>query len=594
MDLVYSDFKQFLGDPGAPAAELDLFIYCRDHRLYAKVPFRFKDLFKFLPGARWVAGVEKAWAFPATYGAARNILSVSSRIEDFGCNGYADDRAYALLNPGSVLADIYALRSATDLPDVPFTRFSAWNHQRQAYWFAQALPAVMLNMDMATGKTKVVIDLILNRGYKRVLVLGPTNVISDTWPRELAKHSPAGVEIFSVQVARGRTKDGAAKNIPVKVKKARSEELLRRAEVSGAPAVVLSNYEGAWREPYSDWLLAQKWDLVVADEIHRIKAPGGAASKFVAELGALVPHRLGLTGTIMPHSPLDVFGQYRFLDPALFGYAYSTFKKRYAIMGGYQGYEVVDFQNKEDLYSRIMSCTYQVGSGVLDLPPVQHIEHMFSLEPEAAAIYKKMERDFYVGVSAGEVTAANALTKLLRLQQIVSGHITLDSGVIQRVSSAKLELLEELLSGMPPKEPVVIFCRFREDIRSIRELCESLTIRDEKGKILVDRTAGELSGARSDLSDWLAGKYSILVAQIQSGGVGIDLTRARYCIYYSLGFSLGDYEQSLARVNRPGQDRPVVYLHLIGAGTVDVKVYRSLREKKQVVENILSKPVDWC
>ena len=37
-------------------------------------------------------------------------------------------------------------------------------------------------------------------------------------------------------------------------------------------------------------------------------------------------------------------------------------------------------------------------------------------------------------------------------------------------------------------------------------------------------------------------------------------------VYYSLGFSLGSYEQSLARVHRPGQTRPVEYIHLLAEG----------------------------
>ena len=85
-----------------------------------------------------------------------------------------------------------------------------------------------------------------------------------------------------------------------------------------------------------------------------------------------------------------------------------------------------------------------------------------------------------------------------------------------------------------------------------------------------------------------AGKATVLAVQIQSGGTGIDLTRARYCVYLSAGYSLGDYEQSLARVHRPGQSRSVHYYHLVAQGTVDEKVYEALRNRKQVVESVLS------
>jgi SNF2 family DNA or RNA helicase len=77
--------------------------------------------------------------------------------------------------------------------------------------------------------------------------------------------------------------------------------------------------------------------------------------------------------------------------------------------------------------------------------------------------------------------------------------------------------------------------------------------------------------------------------QIQSGGVGIDCSRAAYAFYYSLGFSLGDYEQSLARLRRPGQTRCVRYYHLVCEGTVDAQVYAALRERRNVIEAVLRK-----
>ena len=76
--------------------------------------------------------------------------------------------------------------------------------------------------------------------------------------------------------------------------------------------------------------------------------------------------------------------------------------------------------------------------------------------------------------------------------------------------------------------------------------------------------------------------------QIQAGGVGIDLTRARYAVYYSLGHSLTDYLQSRRRVHRPGQTRTTTYFHLIAEDTVDQQVYQALASKQDVVEFIMN------
>jgi len=81
----------------------------------------------------------------------------------------------------------------------------------------------------------------------------------------------------------------------------------------------------------------------------------------------------------------------------------------------------------------------------------------------------------------------------------------------------------------------------------------------------------------------------VLAVQIQAGGIGVNLTRARYSVFYSLGYSLGDYEQALARVHRPGQTRKCTHVHLISKGTVDEHVYKALQDKADVVEYILRK-----
>ena len=79
----------------------------------------------------------------------------------------------------------------------------------------------------------------------------------------------------------------------------------------------------------------------------------------------------------------------------------------------------------------------------------------------------------------------------------------------------------------------------------------------------------------------------VMGVQIQSGGVGIDQTRANIAVYYSMGYSLGDYVQSLARLHRPGQDRPVAFFHLIANNTIDLEVYKALQAKQNVIASIL-------
>jgi SNF2 family DNA or RNA helicase len=174
--------------------------------------------------------------------------------------------------------------------------------------------------------------------------------------------------------------------------------------------------------------------------------------------------------------------------------------------------------------------------------------------------------------------------QLLRLQQICGGYVRFDDEATARQISdgnpAKAQRLADMMEDSPSAEPFVIFCRFSSDIAAVKAAANA-----------VGRSVSELSGARNQLAEWQAGDTDVLVAQIQSGGIGIDLTRAAYGVFYSLGYSLAEYEQAVARLHRPGQERRTTIYHLTatanGRATVDGRVYEALRERKEVVNAII-------
>ena len=122
----------------------------------------------------------------------------------------------------------------------------------------------------------------------------------------------------------------------------------------------------------------------------------------------------------------------------------------------------------------------------------------------------------------------------------------------------------------------MVFCWFRADLATVHEAARR-----------AGRTSLELSGTRDELKQWQAGEANVLAVQIQAGGVGVDLTRACYSIYFSVGYKLGDYEQSLARIHRPGQTRTVFQIHLIVENTMDARVMKALEKRQDLVASIL-------
>ena len=433
----------------------------------------------------------------------------------------------------------------------------AWAHQTEALEFISDKPGAMLAMDMGTGKSRVIVDLIARKDYQKVLILAPLSVVGNVWPGEFAKHAPGLLCVLPLVGQNTKKRQEAA----------------AKALDSGRPTAIVMNYDAVWRQSFGDWAMKQNWDLLVMDESHRIKAPGGVASRYCSRLSDRVRHRVALTGTPMSHSPLDIYAQYRALDKSIYGTSFTRFRSRYAVMGGYNRMQVVGYQREAELRDLFYSRAYRVESDdVLDLPSTLSVNLMCELGREGQRLYSEMADEFIADVAGGQITASNALSRLLRLQQITSGYGRLEDGTDVEVDTSKAKVLEDTLTDIG-REPVVVFTRFVHDLDVVHRIAAKVGI-----------PSYEVSGRRKDLSEWTSG---VLAVQIQAGGLGLDLTLARYAIYYSLGFSLGDYSQSMARLHRPGQTHPVEYIHILASGTVDETVMDALARREAVIDHIL-------
>lgn len=440
-----------------------------------------------------------------------------------------------------------------------------WQHQKRAFWRAYDKAGFMLALDMGTGKSKVAIDLAANWKAHRVLVVCPKAVVN-VWPEQFNIH--ADIDYGPIILTLGGKETVNEK----------TRQLNYQLNHNGnQPIIVIVNYDIIYRQPLRDVILKAGFDLVIADESHKFKSPGGVISKFMAHLGRHVPRRLALTGTPMPQTPFDVYAQMRFVDPRCFETNYAEFTAQYASSFDDYG-KPRGYKNLAQLNGRFYQFAERVkSSDVLDLPPTLHIEHYFDLPEKTQKIYKDLENRFEAEWESGSVNINNVLTQILRLQQITGGHIKNDeTAILERIDNSKSELLKELLTDLPEDEPVVIFCRFKADMNAVQELCAEL-----------DRETCELSGRDNELALWQEGRTPVLIIQIQSGGAGVDLTRSCHCFYYSVGYSLSDYEQSLKRTDRPGQTRPVRYYHLLANGTIDIKIQKALAQRKKIVDMVL-------
>lgn len=442
-----------------------------------------------------------------------------------------------------------------------------YKHQQEQRDWIRSRGYGFINGDMGTGKTGAA--LLATHDCRRVLVCCPI-AVGPAWVKQIGLWDKDRESCLVVE--------GTA---------ARRARSVTEASKTRKRLAVITNYDAVWRGDLSKAISKIKWDAIVLDESHLIKSPSGKRSRWLAKFAEKQPQakRICMTGTPCPHSPLDWWSQFRFLDPAVLGSSYTAYRARIANIHPMYPSWIKSFKPDaiEALSKRLDPHVYRVtAEQVLTLPDAIHTDIAVSLSPRARKYYEQIEEDMIATLETGEtVSAANKLVVVSKLQQATSGFAKTSEGQLVPIDpdcNPKVNALREWLECLPQTEPVVVFCKFIADI----EACTQVAI--DTG-----RTVSELSGRKKMLDAWQRGDTTVLVVQQQAGGVGVDMTRACYAAYFSLSHSLGDYEQSLARLRRPGQTRPCRFYHFVADRTVDETIYAALQNKKDVADAVYSR-----
>ena len=443
-------------------------------------------------------------------------------------------------------------------------RAAPYEHQRRAAAFAldrlSRGGGAALLMEMGTGKTLTSIGIVgqlwKERRIARLLIVAPLSILG-VWRDEFDKF--AGYE-YCLSVLKGTA--------------ARKADTIRHMAGKSLQVLVI-NYESAWRmeKELAEW----RPDMIVCDEGHKIKTHNIAASKAMHRLAGKAKYRLLLTGTVITNKPIDVFSQYKFCDPAIYGNSFYQFRNRYFDMVGFGGYTPVMKRSMEGEFTeRLHSIAFRATKAeCLDLPEFTDIVQRIDLEPQAMRIYRQLVRDSYAELAEGSVTVTNVLSQLLRLSQLTGGYVgNDDAGGITQVSTAKLDALSDLVDGaVADGRKIVVIARFVPEIHAIGKMLEKKKIR-----------YAQISGEIRDRDEQIAAFQNdpdvpVFIGQIATAGLGITLTAASLMVFYSLDYSMSNYEQTRARIHRVGQKNECTYIHLVARGTVDEKVLKALHEK---------------
>lgn len=440
-----------------------------------------------------------------------------------------------------------------------------------------------LLFEMGCGKTLTAIA-VMGAGYqmgkiKRVLIVAPTSVVA-VWPKELQEY--AGFP-YTVKTLLGD-------------KKSRIKALddLQRFPYPHLKVAVI-NYESTWRDGIFEALDAYHADLIICDESQRIKTHDSEQSKAMHELGGQAPYKMILSGTPVQNEAVDIWSQYRFLDPTIFGTNFYVFRNRYAIMGGFNRKQIVAYRDLDQLIQKEHSIAYRVTKEeALDLPDQTFENRYITMSSAERSVYNKLRRDSYAELAdGGTITATTVLTKLLRLQQYTGGFLVEDDATKPKlVSKGKLDALADILQDyvVEGKKKLVIFARFLPEVHEIERLtAKLLTPHRMKAVAIYGEIRKEDRGAivqqfQTDPATM------VFIGQIDTAGTGITLTAADTCVYYSLSYNYATYSQSLSRIHRIGQHHPCTYIHLIVEHSVDQQILQALSKKEDLAKTVVD---DW-
>ena len=449
----------------------------------------------------------------------------------------------------------------------------SWNRQTFAYF-----------MEMGTGKTKVLIDnmaMLYDKGkIDGALIIAPKGVIGTWYTQELPTHLADHIEKVTVLWQPNITKS-------------QSRKLGNLFKTGEELHILIMNIEAFSTQKGSQF--AQKFmlshkTLMVIDESTTIKNPKAKRTKNILQLSDQAQYRRILTGSPVTKNPLDLFTQCYFLDSYHLDHqSYYSFRTRYAIMktahiAGRSIQLVAGFKHLDELSEKLKPFSYRVlKEDCLDLPDKIYMKRVISLTEEQQKVYKQMKEEALAILNHKTVTTVNALTQLMRLQQITCGHFVADDGTTQEIKNNRLKELMDILDEVEGK--AIIWVHWQKDVQIIKKAL----IKEYGPGSVVDYYGLTPQDQRDKNKDAFQNdsKVRYFVGTAQTGGYGLTLTAANTVIYYSNGYDLEKRIQSEDRAHRIGQHKPVTYVDILAEETVDEKIVKSLRKKINIASEVM-------
>jgi hypothetical protein len=443
-------------------------------------------------------------------------------------------------------------------------------HQRLGTRFLREHARCNLFATPGAGKTSMVYSLLstlrlAGSAYFPALVIAPKAVCELTWPAEARKWTQFNdMRIVSIL----------------------GDERSRLDGVLSWGDVYLINYENL------PWLIQQyagkPWPfrIVIADESTKLKGfrskQGTKRAKALSTIAQHTGRWINLTGTPAPNGYQDLWGQQWFIDfGQRLGDSYAKYMQRWFVENPYSHQVELRHPDCQKEIDRLLAdCTLSIrAEDWMNVAAPNYVEREVRLPQQAMALYKQMERDFWIEIqqleSRHEVTAVNAAALSQKLLQLASGAVYNDGKTPTFVHDAKIEALRSIMEEL--QEPLLVAYWYRYEPELMRKAFPDLRV---------------FSGAK-DEEDWNKGRIKLMAVHPQSAGHGVNLQYGgRAMVHFTHTWNAELREQVEARIapirqQSAGLNRAVVHYNLIAAGTLDRDVLERVAGKISVQETLL-------
>ena len=446
-------------------------------------------------------------------------------------------------------------------------------------------PHVALLADMGTGKSFMLINnaaMLYDKGkINSMLIIAPKGVYRNWYKSEIPKHMPDHVPY----------KMACWSPSPRKAERQEMEEMWNCVDEL---RILIMNIEAFSTEKgmtYARTFLRVTKAFMAVDESTTIKTPTAKRTKNIIKVGKEAVYKRIATGSPVTKSPLDLYAQCEFLSPdCLNTHSYYAFQARYAVlverkMSTHTFKQIVGYRRLDELQHKLNDFSFRVTKEeCLDLPDKVYTRREIELTPEQRKAYDQMKLMALAEVNGNLMSTNNALTQLMRLHQIVCGHVKLDDG--QQIDIPSNRIGELLATVAETQGKVIIWANYRRDIENIR-----IALAKEYGMTSVATYYGDTpADCRQEIVEKFQDPDSDLrffVGNPRTGGYGLTLTAANLVVYYSNSFDLEVRLQSEDRAHRIGQTKKVTYVDLITTGTVDEHIVKALRNKINIASEVL-------